>query len=277
MPCNVQCKLQTARKACFNAVKYFATVIHGNWPALQAVLKAEPNVDQILCLGDLVNYGPQPVECVAWAQKISPDAIILQGNHDHALGLNTDPRCSAIYATFALAMQKITERMLAPELKGFLAGLQRIRWFQIGNAKCFACHASARDPLYRYMPPNAAATLWESELLVAQQPDFLFYGHTHLPMKTRFRRTLVANPGSVGQPKDGDPRAAYAVWYDGEVLLRRAAYDVEETIRAYNGLGLEPHIEHNLCEVLRRSSANGRQSACQKSSRIKSITSNLRP
>jgi predicted phosphodiesterase len=225
--------------------------IHGNWSALQAVLAAEPDADQILCLGDLVNYGPLPVECAAWAKGISSEAIILQGNHDYALGLNADPHCSAIYAAFAAAMQKITARMLAPELKQFLAGLQPVQRFQIGPANCFACHASAKDPLYHYMPPNAAVTLWESELILAQQPDFLFYGHTHLPMKTRFRRTLVVNPGSVGQPKDGDPRAAYAVLENGEVTLRRAAYDVEETIRAYAGLGLEPHIEHSLCAVLR--------------------------
>jgi putative phosphoesterase len=225
--------------------------IHGNWPALCAVLEAEGKFDQILCLGDLVNYGPQPVECVAWAKELSSDAIILQGNHDRALGLDTDPHCSTAYAAWAAATQKFTERMLAPELKEFLAGLQPMQRFQMGSAKCFACHASAKDPLYHYMPPNAAVTLWESEIIVAQQPDFLFYGHTHLPMNTRFRRTLVVNPGSVGQPKDGDPRAAYAIWEDGEIILRRVAYDVEETVRAYEGLGLEPHIEHNLCEVLR--------------------------
>jgi diadenosine tetraphosphatase ApaH/serine/threonine PP2A family protein phosphatase len=67
----------------------------------------------------------------------------------------------------------------------------------------------------------------------------------------RFRRTLVVNPGSVGQPKDGDPRAAYAVWNEGEVTLGRVAYDVEKTISAYGGLGLQQHIVDTLAEVLR--------------------------
>jgi diadenosine tetraphosphatase ApaH/serine/threonine PP2A family protein phosphatase len=70
-------------------------------------------------------------------------------------------------------------------------------------------------------------------------------------MKTRFRRTLVVNPGSVGQPKDEYPRAAYATWDDGEVSLRRAAYDVEKTIAAYGRLRLEQHIVSTLAEVLR--------------------------
>lgn len=225
--------------------------IHGNWPALTAVLNAEPNYDQILCLGDLVNYGPQPVECVTWAKDMSDEGIVLQGNHDRALGLDDDPHCSALYETLASATQKVTEQMLSPELKSFLAKLLPKQRFQLSKYLCVACHASAKDPLYHYMPPDAAVTLWESELIVAQHPDFLFYGHTHLPMKTRFRRTLVVNPGSVGQPKDGDPRAGYAIWDDGEVSLRRVAYDVEETIRAFKAMGLESHVESSLCEVLR--------------------------
>jgi predicted phosphodiesterase len=71
--------------------------IHGNWPALQAVLQAEPDADQILCLGDLVNYGPQPVECVQWArQQLGPEWLI-QGNHDRAVGRDEEPNCSVSF------------------------------------------------------------------------------------------------------------------------------------------------------------------------------------
>jgi diadenosine tetraphosphatase ApaH/serine/threonine PP2A family protein phosphatase/NTP pyrophosphatase (non-canonical NTP hydrolase) len=121
----------------------------------------------------------------------------------------------------------------------------------LDNAICIACHAVPSEPLYEYFPQNSPVTLWESELNAVNYPDFLFVGHTHLPTKTQFRRTLIVNPGSVGQPKDGDPRAAYAVWEDGEVSLRRAEYDVEQTIRAYRGTRLEPHIVDVLAEVLR--------------------------
>jgi len=225
--------------------------VHGNWPALRAVLAAEPQFDQILCLGDLVNYGPMPVECVAWARDAFASGIFLQGNHDRALGLNTDPHCSTAYTALAAATQKFIEPMLAPELKQFLAGLKPLHRFQLQGAKCVACHACPKDPLYGYLPETAAVSLWESEVVTAGLPNVLFLGHTHLPMNTRFLKVLLVNPGSVGQPKDGDPRAAYAVWRDCEVTLHRVAYDVEETIRAYSGLGLEPHMEHTLCEVLR--------------------------
>jgi len=225
--------------------------IHGNWPALRAVLQAEPKVNHILCLGDLVNFGPQPAECVAWARELVPPEWVTQGNHDRALGLNVSPHCSPAYAPVAEATQNFTERMLAPELKQFLAGLQPLRRFDLENAECVACHACPKDPLYGFLLETAPVNLWEAEVLVAGLPDFLFLGHTHIQMETRLTQTYIINPGSVGLPQDGDPRAAYAIWKDGKVTLRRVAYDVEETIRAYDGLGLPPHILHQLMEMLR--------------------------
>jgi putative phosphoesterase len=225
--------------------------IHGNWAALQAVLAAEPDADQILCLGDLVNYGPQPAECVAWAMKTLTSDWLIQGNHDRAVALDEDPRSSVPYMALAAATQKLSKRALTPEMKQFLAGLQPLQRFQLDNAICVACHAVPSEPLYEYFPQNSSVTLWESELNAVNYPDFLFVGHTHLPTKTQFRRTLIVNPGSVGQPKDGDPRTAYAVWEDGEVSLRRAEYDVEQTIQAYRGTRIEPQMVGALAEALR--------------------------
>jgi len=225
--------------------------IHGNWAALQAVLAAEPNVDQILCLGDLVNYGPQPAECVAWAMQTLTSDWLIQGNHDRAVALDEDPRSSVPYKTLAAATQELSKRLLSPEMKQFLAGLQPLQRFKLNEAICVACHAVPSEPLYEYFPQDSPVTLWESELNSINYPDFLFGGHTHVPTKTQFRRTLIVNPGSVGQPKDGDARAAYAIWEDGEVFLRRAEYDVEQTIRAYEGQGLERHTIDVLAEILR--------------------------
>jgi predicted phosphodiesterase len=225
--------------------------IHGNWAALQAVLAAEPHADQLLCLGDLVNYGPQPAPCVEWAMKTLTSGWTIQGNHDRAVALDEDPRCSVPYQPLAAATQELSKRALAPGMKQFLAGLQPLQRFQLGTAVCVASHAAPSEPLYKYFPRNSPVTLWESELNAVNYPDFLFVGHTHLPGKTRIRRTLVVKPGSVGQPKDGDPRAAFAIWEDGEVSLRRAEYDVGQTIRAYRGTPLEPRIVETLAGVLR--------------------------
>jgi len=225
--------------------------IHGNLPALQAVLAAEPDVDQILCLGDLVNYGPQPLECVKWAMETLTPDWLLQGNHDRAVAMNEGSRSSAAYQALAVATQEASKTLFTDEMRQFLAGLQPLQRFQLDSAICVACHAVPSDPLYHYLPESGLIRLWESELSLVNYPDFLFLGHTHIPMMTRFRRTLVVNPGSVGQPKDEDPRAAYAIWDDGEVTLRRAVYDVEQTIAAYQGMQLEPHTVSTLAEVLR--------------------------
>ena len=225
--------------------------VHGNWAALRAVLAAEPAVDQILCLGNLVNYGPQPAECVTWAmQRLTADWLV-QGNHDRAVALDEGSRSSAAYQALAVATQAASKELVTPEMKQFLSGLLPLQRFQLDAAVCVACHAVPSDPLYFYLPEITPVRLWESELNLVNYPDFLFIGHTHVPMKTRFRRTLVVNPGSVGQPKDEDPRAAYAVWDDGEVTLRRAAYDVEKTIAAYGSLRLELHVVNTLAGVLR--------------------------
>ena len=225
--------------------------IHGNWAALEAVLAAEPKADQVLCLGDLVNYGPQPVECVDWAMRNLTGDWLVQGNHDRAVGLGESARCSPAYEPLASATQRVSERLVSDEMKRFLAGLQPLQRFKLDAAVCAACHAVPSDPLYHYLPEDAAVRLWESELNGINYPDFLFVGHTHVPMKTRFRRTLVVNPGSVGQPKIGNARACYAIWDEGEVALRQAEYDVEKTVAAYEGLGLEPHVAGVLAEVLR--------------------------
>jgi predicted phosphodiesterase len=225
--------------------------IHANWPALHAVLEAESDADRILCLGDLVNFGPQPGECVAWAKEIVPPAWVVQGNHDRAVAFKEDPHCSPLYATLADATQQFTERLLTPDMKQFLRRLEPMHRFELAGAKCVACHAIPKDPLYGFLPETASATLWESEVVAAGLPNFLFLGHTHLPMKTRLMKTLIVNPGSVGLPQHGDPHAAYAIWEDGEVTLHRAVYDVEETIRAYDELGLEPRALRQLTEMLR--------------------------
>jgi putative phosphoesterase len=232
--------------------------VHGNWPALESVLRAEPDADRIICLGDLVNYGPQPAECVAWAMRLNPQDRVVLGNHDLAFGMETDPGCSAAYQVMAEAMKVASASLLSDEMRRFLIGLQPLQKFRWEGTNCVACHAIPTDPLYGYLMEQAGVTIWESELVKAERPDILFLGHTHIPMITQFQRTLVINPGSVGQPRDGDPQAAYVIWQDTAVSLCRVQYDVEQTVRRFEKLNLEPHIETRLAEELR---TGGRLSA----------------
>jgi putative phosphoesterase len=224
--------------------------VHGNWPALQAVLRAEPDADRILCLGDLVNYGPQPAECVAWAMELDQRSRVIQGNHDLAFGAETDPSCSTAYQLLAESMQVATAPLLSPEMRRFLAQLAPLKKFRWEGTNCVACHAVPSDPLYGYLGEQAGVTLWESELAEAHHPDMLFVGHTHVPMITQLQRTVVINPGSVGQSRDGDLRAAYAIWQDKSVSLCRVGYDLEQTIQAFEKVALEEHVKQRLIEEL---------------------------
>ena len=239
--------------------------IHGNWPALQAVLAAESDADQILCLGDLVNYGPQPVECVTWAMGLSSSSRVIQGNHDRAFALETAPRCIPPNQRLAEAMQSATNHLLTPEMKRFLGALRPLQEFCWGEARCIACLSHATDkkgePLDSHFGEQNTQWPWESDIVLlghpdklfvmVGHPDMLFLAHTHTPTKRHWGNTLAVNPGSVGLPTDGDPRAAYAIWQDNEVTLYRLAYDVEETVRAYEPLELNKHIKQQLVESLR--------------------------
>lgn len=204
--------------------------IHGNWSALEAVIRAEKRIDGFICLGDLVNYGPHPVQCVEWAEEHVLPGWVVQGNHDRALGCNEEPRCSKPYREMAAAMQAYTATQLSAEAKSYLAGLPTSATQVIDGGRAVFCHAAPSDPLYAYILKENEER-WTEEAVLAGRPDFLFVGHTHHPFVRQFGNTTVVNPGSIGQPKDGDPRAAYAVWRDGEVELHRAAYDVQSVVR----------------------------------------------
>ena len=205
--------------------------IHANWPALQAVLTAEPNVDGYIVLGDLVNYGPHPVECVQWARGNVSAGWIVQGNHDRAVGCDEDPRCSAPYRELAAAMQRYTVNRLNPAAKDYLAGLPATQTNSLGYARCYLCHAIPTDPHFGYLQAKESRARWENEIKAAGNPDYLLVGHTHRPRVSMINSTIIINPGSVGQPKDGDPAASYICWNNGEVELRRAAYDVPSVAR----------------------------------------------
>lgn len=229
--------------------------IHANWPALHAVLEAESDADEILCLGDLVDYGPEPLRCVEWAIAHVPVTRLIQGNHDWAVGWDEDPRCSSAYRHLAEVTRKHCLRIFTEGQLSILSELWPQRPLLFDGAICVACHAVPSDPRFRYRSFDDANFRWKEEVELAHDPDFLFVGHTHLPGRIRVGKTLVVNPGSVGQPKNGDPRAAYAVFENGAVDSRRAAYDVEETVAAYAATPFSADDVASLAHVLRSGGA----------------------
>ncbi len=212
--------------------------IHANRHALDAVLAAieASGADEIWCLGDLVGYGPQPNECcraVAARAELS-----LAGNHDLVV-LGSLPIHD--FAGDAAAAARWTQTVLADEAREFLAALPP----SMRREGVDLFHGSARDPVWEYVLSDEAA--WWT--LQATNQPLVLVGHSHVPLAIALDgddldggvapdgtvvdlesgRSLL-NPGSVGQPRDGDPRAAYLLLeLDRRATFHRVEYPVEET------------------------------------------------
>lgn len=231
------------------AVRYLIlSDIHANLMALEAVLADAPAFDKIWCLGDLVGYGPSPNECVERIQDFSH--LSLAGNHDWAaLGkldldnFNTDARVANAW----------TQAELKPAVRKYLDALPT----SIEQEGFFLAHASPREPVWEYiLDANVARTNFAHF-----STRICLVGHTHIPLifvwdeqrgraETLFpslseplaldQHRMIINPGSVGQPRDGDPRASYALLDTGSMTweFRRVTYPVAITQERMRARGL---------------------------------------
>lgn len=236
--------------------------IHSNYEALTAVIDdiQKQDVDQVICLGDIVGYGPNPCECVDLAMEC--DVVIL-GNHDQ--GALFDPEgfnSGAERAIFWTRSQ--LENAVGPEAEArweFLG--ERPRMYKDGDF--LFVHGSARNPLNEYVFPEDIYNPRKMERIFQLVDRYCFQGHTHVPgiftenlnfyspaevnhvYQLDGTKTLV-NIGSVGQPRDGDPRACYVILEDTTVHFRRIEYDIETTVRKIHGI---PDLDRFLGDRLR--------------------------
>jgi len=212
--------------------------IHANLNALQAVLKAAGEIDALWCLGDLVGYGPDPNECIDLIRTI-PNLTCLLGNHDAAaLGqidleaFNREARLSARWMRSTLSTDNLLFLQSLPE--------------KVVNSQVTLTHGSPRNPVWEYLLDTYTAAANFEHFTT----PLCFVGHTHLPIaytetessndvewrilqdkdRMTFSRRTIINPGSVGQPRDHDPRAAYAVYYPELNIWEshRTEYDIEK-------------------------------------------------
>jgi len=228
--------------------------VHANLAALEAVLRhaeAAGPIDAVWCLGDTVGYGPQPSECVARLREAGATAVA--GNHDRAatgkMGVedfNADAATAALW----------TRDHLEEDTAAYLDALPEVAR---PSEEFTLVHGTLRWPLWEYLYSYEAARAH----LERQETPFSLVGHTHVPMLgaegAEFEhgcemyyledgqsvplpddRKIVLNPGGVGQPRDGDPRAAYAL-YDTDartVTVHRVEYDIAATQALMEAAGL---------------------------------------
>jgi putative phosphoesterase len=220
--------------------------IHANWPALQAI---QERADVVVCLGDIVSYGPNPRECLAWVRERA--VHVVRGNHDTALAYKAESGAAAFKRELALVTLERHRRLLDEEDLSWLRALPTELNFRVEDYRFHAVHATPTDHLHSY---RLTAGLGDEELkkeVAGVRADVVLVGHTHLPMSRGAWSKVVLNPGSIGQPLDGDPRASYAVIEDGMAEIRRVEYDVEATVAGIQGMGLASDVTDALIGILR--------------------------
>ena len=194
--------------------------IHSNYEALLAVAHAE-KTDAVWCLGDLVDFGPQPAECVQWVRhQVRQNCV--RGNHDHALAFNVDCGSSGSFHELSELSRAMNRELLHAEQIEYLRGLPLLKTLMLDGFRFHLSHAAPNGELYKnHLQPDISDASLTAEI-GGVDADFILCGHTHLPMFREIESRIFVNPGSVGLPLDGDPHASYALYQDGKIKLRRA-------------------------------------------------------
>ena len=228
------------------------TDLHANLPALQAALARidELGVDAIYCGGDLVGYGPHPNEvCALIAEREIPT---IYGNYDYAIARDLDD-CGCAYVTAhdrELGQRSVdwTLAHTAQASKDFMRALSFDLRFAVGDSAVHLVHGSPRK-VNEYLFEDKPASLYE-RLAAAEDAGALVFGHTHKPWVHDYGGVRFVNCGSVGKPKDGDPRGAFAV-LDAEgaevrVTIERVDYDAAAVAREVADAGLPSEFADKL-------------------------------
>ncbi|MBY0523716.1 MAG: metallophosphatase family protein [Gemmataceae bacterium] len=225
--------------------------IHSNWPALQAI--NEPH-DLCLCLGDVVDYGLEPAPCIDWVRQRAGHAV--RGNHDHGAAQNVVIHGQSGFRYLTGVTRPLTRQLLSPTDRRFLAELPVTKHVTLDTMRFLLVHATPRDPLDEYAMPDVEQ--W-GKRLEHVDADVVCVGHTHVPYVLEIGSKLVINPGSVGLPRDGDPRLSYAVMEGRKVELKRVEYPVETTVQTIQKSTLPDQAKDLLIEVYRNGEVRGQK------------------
>ena len=222
--------------------------IHSNYEALLAVAHAE-KADETWCLGDIVDFGPQPSECVQWVRH-HVDRNCVLGNHDYAVAFDADCQSGPKFHELSELSRQMNRELLQEEQIEYLRSLPLVTGMKRDGFHFHLSHAAPDGDLYKsHLQPDISDAALGIEIK-GIHADFVFCGHTHLPMIREIGGKTFVNPGSVGMPLDGDPRASYAVFHDGKMKLGRVKYDVGKTVERLCESSLAPGATARLADIL---------------------------
>ena len=224
------------------------TDIHANLPALEAALGriAELGIERVYCGGDLVGYGPHPDEVCALIEARGIPTI--HGNYDYAIARDLDD-CGCAYVTphdreIGQLSVAWTLANTGPAAKDFMRELPFDLRFEVGGAAVHLVHGSPRR-VNEYLFEDKPASLYE-RLAAAEKADVLVFGHTHKPWIADFGGVRFVNCGSVGKPKDGDPRATFALLDGAGATIERVPYEAGRVADEIRRAGLPGELADKL-------------------------------
>lgn len=224
--------------------------IHGNIDALTAI---DESYDNIICLGDIVDYGPSPRECVEFIMELEVHRV--RGNHDHAVAFCKDCQTPhGPYRHLSLVSREFTTNILGDREKKWLGEAETSVRVEHDGLSIFAVHGAPSNHMYKYL------TLHTPDEELAREADtvdadIILTGHTHQPFIKKINGKLVVNVGSVGQPRDGNLGACYAVIENGEVEIRRAGYDVAAVVGKTLAMPVDEPVRTQLVYLLEQAKA----------------------
>lgn len=216
--------------------------IHANYPALQAVLEKEGNYDKLIFLGDVVDYGPHPKECLKFIKENAD--YYVRGNHDNALGYDTDCNSMGTFREFSYATRAWHKTLLDKDDIKFLRDMPVLAKAHLEEKSFLLAHASPKGDISKYL--NQDEIVSEIDEGIA---EYVLVGHTHVQYKLHLEYNLIVNPGSVGLARDGG-QACYAIYENGNITLHRIDYDVEKTVNDLMKAPLADNIKEGLKKVL---------------------------
>jgi putative phosphoesterase len=228
------------------------TDIHANLPALEAALARieELGIERVYCGGDLVGYGPHPNEVCALIEERSIPTIY--GNYDYAIARDLED-CGCAYVTQHdrdLGQRSVDWTLAHTDrpAKDFMHDLPFDLRFEVGEKSIHLVHGSPRK-VNEYLFEDKPDSLYE-RLAAAEEADVLVFGHTHKPWVREHGGVLFVNCGSVGKPKDGDPRSAFAILRaegpEVGVTIERVPYDAEAVAEEVGAVGLPGEFAEKL-------------------------------
>jgi len=220
--------------------------IHGNIDALRAI--DEP-CDSVVCLGDIVDYGPEPAACIEWLMNLGVPLTRVRGNHDNAVAFRLDCGCGQAFKHLSTLTREYMWQVLDQDRLDWIGAPGTSVELELDGTRIYATHAAPSENLFKYLVPETGDDELSDELELAGA-GIVLTGHTHKPFTRELEAGLMVNVGSVGQPRDGIPSASYAVIENGQVELKRADYDVAAAVARLNALPLDADAIRELSYIL---------------------------